>query len=59
MHMLRSAWQNVKQVSIINCFAKAGDNPSVGMTLSKFYCFVDMNMFLKCHGELTDDNIGN
>ena len=23
MHMLKAVWQNVKQVSIVNCFAKA------------------------------------
>ena len=27
MHMLKAAWQNVKQVSIVNCFAKAGFVP--------------------------------
>ena len=44
MHMLKTAGQNVKQVSIVNCFAKAGfvpetppmeedvDDPPPGMT---------------------------
>ena len=69
MHMLKVAWQNVKQVSISNCFAKAGfvpltaateeeiyDSPD-GMTLSEFQAYVDMDQSLDCHGELTDEDI--
>ena len=61
MHMLKVAWQNVKQVSTSNCFVKAGfvlltaateeeiyDSPD-GMTLSEFQAYVDMAQPLDCH----------
>ena len=69
--MLKAAWQNVKQVSIVNCFAKAGfvpetpsmeedvGDPPPGMTVPDFHTYMDMDMSLSCHGKLTDDEICN
>ena len=69
MHMLKGAWLNVKQTTVVNCFAKAGfvpsppeeeeevDEPPAGLTRSEFYSFVDMDSSLECHGLLTDEEI--
>ena len=66
LYMLKVAWQNVKQVSISNRFAKAPliaaneeeiYDPPDGMTLSEFQAYVDMDQSLDCHGELTDEDI--
>ena len=69
MHKLKGAWQNVKQTTVANCFAKAGfvlsppdeeeevEQPPNGMTLGEFQAFVDLNSSLECHGLLTDEEI--
>ena len=69
MHMLKGAWLNVKQTTVVNCFAKAGfvpsppeeeeevDEPPAGLTRSEFCSFVDMDSSLECHGLLTDEEI--
>ena len=68
MHILKGSWLNVKQTTVVNCFAKAGfvlspegeeevDEPPAGLTRSKFYSFVDVDSSLECHGLLTDDKI--
>ena len=45
--MLKAAWQNVKQF------------PSGGMTLPELHAYVDMDMSLSCHSQLTEDEICN
>ena len=68
MHMLKAAWQNVKQVSIVNCFGFVTqttpvqdevDDPPPGMTTTEFCAYVDMDVSLSCHGQLSDDEICN
>ena len=70
--MLKAARQDVKQVSIVNGFAKAGfvtqttpvqdevDDPPPGMTMTEFCAYVDMDVSLSCcHGQLSDYEICN
>ena len=69
--MLKTAWQEVKTTSIINCFRKAGfelttvdmqepdnsqSNPE-GMTEAKFESYVDLDAAVDCHGAYTDSDI--
>ena len=69
MHMLKVAWQDVKDSSIVNCFSKAGfvtsshenddnvEQPPLGFSSDEFEAFVDMDSTLECHGVLTDEDI--
>ena len=69
MHMLKVAWSDVKPQSITNCFAKAGFivqvtpveedalSPPNGMLSSEFQSYVDFDMSLECHGQLTEEDI--
>ena len=70
MHMLKVAWQDVKQSSIVNCFGKvgfilSGDEyndqmelpPPDRISTEDFDAFVDIDSSLECHGVLTDDEI--
>jgi hypothetical protein len=69
MHMLKVAWQDVKQMSITNCFKKAGFyictvDPPVepeplpeGLSEDEFNQFVNVDNTLECHGALTDADI--
>ena len=71
MHMLKTAWQEVKTTSIINCFRKAGfelttvdmqepDNSQSnheGMREAKFESYVDLDAAVDCHGAYTDSDI--
>jgi hypothetical protein len=71
MHMLKVAWKDVKQTTIVNCFRKAGfslttvdeptsDNPSSetpGLTESEFDDYVNIDATVECHGTLTDQDI--
>ena len=71
MHMLKASWQNVKQSTVINCFAKAGfapshldeeeevEQPPDGLTTEEFQTFVDMDSSIGCYGELTDEEISS
>ena len=66
MHMLKVAWSDE---SVMNCFAKAGfDTPTTpveeealdppdGMLSSEFQAYVDFDMSLECHGQLTEEDI--
>ena len=69
--MLKTAWQEVKTTSIINCFRKAGfelttvdmqepvnsqSNPE-GMREVKFESYVDLDAAVDCHGAHTDSDI--
>ena len=67
-HVLKSAWEDVKQSSIINCFAKAGflrscpdqldlDKPPDRISAEEFHALVDIDASLECHGILTDEDI--
>ena len=33
------------------------DDLREGMTITEFHTFIDMDMSLTCHGELTDDDV--
>ena len=69
MHMLKVAWQDVKESSIVNCFSKAGfitsspenddsmEQPPLGFTTEEFSAFIDMDSSLECHGILSDEDI--
>ena len=35
------------------------DDPPPGMTVPEFHAYVDMDMSLSCHGQVTDDEICN
>ena len=69
--MLKTAWQEVKTTSIINCFRKAGfelttvniqeqensQSSPEGMTEDEFESYVDLDATVECHGALTDSDI--
>ena len=69
MHMLKVAWQDVKESSIVNCFSKAGfitsssenddstEQPPLGLSAEEFSGFVDIDSSLECHGVLSDEDI--
>ena len=68
IYMLKSAWEDVKQSSVINCFANAGFVPSCpdlvdpyeppdGTSTEEFRAFVDIDDSLECHGILRDEDI--
>ena len=69
MHMLKVAWSDVKPQSTTNCFAKAGFisqvtpdeeealNPPTVMLSSEFETYVDLDISLECHGQLTEEDI--
>ena len=61
--------ERLKPQSITNCFAKAGFisqvtpveeealNPPTGMLSSEFETYVDLDISLECHGQLTEEDI--
>ena len=69
IHMLKVAWSGVKQESVTNCFTKAGFvtpitpveeealDPPDGMSSSEFQTYVDFDVSLECHGQLTEEDI--
>ena len=69
MHMLKTAWEEVKTTSITNCFRKAGfsmcyvpeQTPDIqspdGLSAKQFQEFINVDDALECHGELTDADI--
>ena len=69
IHLLKVAWSGVKQESVTNCFAKAGFvtpitpveeealDPPDGMSSSEFKTYVDFDVSLECHGQLTEEDI--
>ena len=66
--MLKRAWEDVKQSSIMNCLTKTGflpscpdqidlDEPPDGISAEEFHALVDIDASLECHGIFTDENI--